>query len=255
MMERDSAAEYFLGLIDSAMAALKGDGLRELDPPSRYIVTTHPEEGPVVVAGHVIDSAHVEEETQADEAPARAAASAPSLARGLNALLEDCHSCPLWMNRNERTMVGQGSVRPLYLFVTDRVRQDGSFLMEAEEDFFRKWLQGLRLDVRKEVHVTSVIKCPSVDDVIEDGCEVLLKRQIEVLKPRVIVTIGSAGAFLASGDGDVFSARGAVRQYHGTPVVCTFSPSMVMDDYKVLRRLVWKDLKLAAGIAGTLDRL
>lgn len=254
MMERDNAAEYFLGLIDSAMAGLKGDGLRELDLPSRYIVTTHPADGPVVVAGHVIGNTP-EEEVPSPGSPAPATASVASLARGLNSLLEDCHSCPLWLNRNDRVMIGQGSARPLYLFVTDRVRQDGSFLMEQEEDFFRKWLQGLRLDVRKEVHVTAVIKCPSVDDVIEEGCEALLKRQIEVLRPRVIVTIGSAGAFLTSGDGDVFSARGVVRQYHGTPVVCTFSPAMVMDDYKILRRLVWEDLKLAAGIAGTLDRL
>ena len=67
--------------------------------------------------------------------------------------------------------------------------------------------------------------------------------------------LGSAGAFITTGDGDIFNARGRILEYHGTSTIVSFSPSQVLADYQVLRRPVWEDLKLAARAAGIDGRL
>ena len=141
------------------------------------------------------------------------------------------------------------------LFVVDHVAGDGSFMGEHEKAFFDKWMQALHLDVSRECHFTSVIKCPGAADIIYNGCERILRRQIEVLSPRVVMMLGSAGAFITTGDGDIFKARGRILEYHGTRTIVSFSPSQVLADYQVLRRPVWEDLKLAARAAGIDGRL
>ena len=137
----------------------------------------------------------------------------------------------------------------------DRVAEDGSFLSANEEVFFSKWLAALHLDARKECYFTSVIKCPSGGGYIPQECENILIRQLESLRPAVVMMLGSAGALITTGSGDIFKAREKIHDYHGFRTVCSFSPSQVLENYRELRRPVWEDLKKAARIAGIDGRL
>lgn len=252
MLERDSAAEYFLSLCDEALAAVAHDSLREEVESVEYRLEAQED---VAISAALRQAVEGSAAKDGPKEAAQAPRSATLALLDLESMLLDCHDCEAWLNRTDALSTGRGARNPVFLFVVDHVAGDGSFMGEHEKAFFDKWMQALHLDVSRECHFTSVIKCPSQADTIWKGCEDLLKRQIELLDPRVVVMLGSAGCFLATGSGDILAARGSVHEYCGHRTVCSFSPAQVLADYQGLRRPVWEDLKLAALLAGTDDRL
>ena len=249
MMERDSAAEYFFSLADEAASSILRDPLREIVPVSRWKILDQEE---VELDDRLKQAlSGTQEEPEKASKPQRPS-SLSFLA--VSEMLSDCHECEAWFNRTENITAGQGASKPLFVFVFDRVLPDGTYMTDQEDVFFSKWLAALHLDRAKECYLTSVIKCPGSGDFIYRGCEDILVRQLESLKPSVVVMLGSAGCFISTGDGDILAARGRVLDYHGFRTVCSFSPSQVLADYNALRRPVWEDLKLAASAAGIAGR-
>jgi uracil-DNA glycosylase len=78
-----------------------------------------------------------------------------------------------------------------------------------------------------------------------------LHRQIEIIRPRVIVTLGApAVKYLTGTTEGVMKIRGTWLSYRGIPVMPTYHPSFVLRAYsEENRRKVWNDLKLAAAKA------
>ena len=74
-----------------------------------------------------------------------------------------------------------------------------------------------------------------------------LHRQIEIIRPRVIVTLGApAVKYLTGTTEGVMKIRGTWLNYRGLPVMPTYHPSFVLRAYtEENRRKVWSDLKLA----------
>lgn len=249
IVERDSAAEYFFSLADDAASVILADPLRENVP--RYSWRIQKEEE--VKPDERIERIFSPQKADSGKENVRQASSVNLFE--LNSLVADCHECDAWMNRPENMMAGQGALHPLIVFVVDRVLEDGSFFLPQERAFFDKWMSALHLDVNKECHFTSVIKCPLCGDVIYPGCERILLEQLRMLSARVVMMLGSAGCFLVTGDGDIFKARSKVHTWNGFRTVCSFSPAQVLSDYQNLRRPVWEDLKKAAIEAGLKDRL
>jgi uracil-DNA glycosylase len=75
-----------------------------------------------------------------------------------------------------------------------------------------------------------------------------LHRQIEIIRPKVIVTLGApAVKHLAGTTEGVMKIRGHWLSYRGIPVMPTYHPSFVLRAYtEENRRKVWEDLKAAA---------
>jgi uracil-DNA glycosylase len=78
-----------------------------------------------------------------------------------------------------------------------------------------------------------------------------LHRQIEIIRPRVIVTLGApAVKYLTGTTEGVMKIRGTWLSYRGIPVMPTYHPSFVLRAYtEDNRRKVWNDLKAAAAKA------
>ena len=75
----------------------------------------------------------------------------------------------------------------------------------------------------------------------------LLHRQIEIIRPKVIVTLGApAVKYLTGTTEGVTKIRGTWLNYRGIPVMPTYHPSFVLRAYtEENRRKVWSDLKEA----------
>ena len=75
----------------------------------------------------------------------------------------------------------------------------------------------------------------------------ILHRQIEIIRPRVIVTLGAPAIKYVTGTTEgVMKIRGKWHQYRGIPVMPTYHPSFLLRAYtEENRRKVWDDLKLA----------
>jgi DNA polymerase len=101
---------------------------------------------------------------------------------------------------------------------------------------------------RDEVYIANVIKCrppenrnPEPDEVQQ--CEPFLFRQIDTIKPRVIVALGTfaAKSLLKSTD-SISRLRGRVYDYRGATLVPTFHPAYLLRNPRC-RREVWEDMK------------
>lgn len=106
---------------------------------------------------------------------------------------------------------------------------------------------------RPSVYICNVLKCrppqnrnPLPDEV--EACSPYLLKQVEVVKPRVIVALGTfAAQTLLSTDVSIGRLRGRLHQYRGIPVVPTYHPAALLRNPGWVRS-VWEDLQRARSI-------
>jgi uracil-DNA glycosylase family 4 len=106
----------------------------------------------------------------------------------------------------------------------------------------------------RRVYIANTLKCrpprnrtPSADEMAQ--CEPYLLRQIELLRPRMILAMGrTAVQALLRSDEAIGKLRGRVHRYHGVPLVVTYHPAYLLRNLPDKAR-AWEDLCLAAGIA------
>jgi DNA polymerase len=103
---------------------------------------------------------------------------------------------------------------------------------------------------RDQVYIANVIKCrppdnrnPEPDEVAT--CEPFLFQQIDAVRPRVIVALGSfaAKALLRSND-SISRLRGRVYDFRGAKLIPTFHPAFLLRSPD-RKRDAWEDLKRA----------
>src|SRR5690606_30584303 len=75
------------------------------------------------------------------------------------------------------------------------------------------------------------------------ACRPFLARQIEAVRPRMIVTLGRPAAqLLLGGDAPLHALRGRFQAYRGIKVMPTFHPAYLLR-YPERKRETWADLK------------
>lgn len=106
---------------------------------------------------------------------------------------------------------------------------------------------------RADVYVCNVLKCrppqnrnPQPDEV--DACSPYLLRQVELVKPRVILAFGAfAAQTLLGTDITIGKLRGRTHQYQGIPLVPTYHPAACLR-HPAWVRSVWEDLQRARDV-------
>jgi len=197
----------------------------------------------------------------------RAAALPDACSKMLEAVrqeLGDCRRCSLAATRRH-IVFGEGNPRAEIVFVgegpgAEEDRTGRPFVGRAGELLTRIIEKGMNLS-RSEVYICNIVKCrppgnrdPGPEEV--DACLPFLKKQIEAIRPRVIVTLGRPAAHaLLGGRESMTDLRGRWHAYEGIPVMPTFHPSYVLRQYTVeVRRMVYEDslevLRVLEGVAG-----
>ena len=75
------------------------------------------------------------------------------------------------------------------------------------------------------------------------GCIPYLKRQIAVIRPKLIVCLGATAARgLVNETMPIGKARGSWREFEGIPVMLTFHPAYLLRDPRQ-KAPCWADLK------------
>jgi DNA polymerase len=101
---------------------------------------------------------------------------------------------------------------------------------------------------RDDVYIANVIKCrppenrnPEPDEL--DACRPFIRRQIELIKPRVIVTLGRfALQSLMEKGFSITAARGSWLEYNGVKVMPTYHPAYLLRN-PAAKKDVWQDMK------------
>ncbi|TVQ27026.1 MAG: uracil-DNA glycosylase [Spirochaetaceae bacterium] len=169
----------------------------------------------------------------------------------LVAAIRSCNNCPLSAVRN-RAVPGAGVLDPLVMVIgegpgADEDRTGEPFVGRAGS-FLDKWLEAIDLSRETNAYITNIVKCrpPQNRDPLPDeraACIPYLERQIALVRPRVILSVGRISSRVVCGvDASMGEIRKQTFQYRGVPVVATYHPSAVLRN-ETLKRPVWEDLK------------
>jgi len=168
--------------------------------------------------------------------------------------LGECTRCRLHEGRTH-IVFGVGDPRAHLMFIgegpgADEDAQGEPFVGRAGQKL-NGMIQSIGLE-REKVYIANVVKCrppdnrdPKPDEIAT--CSPFLVEQIEAIRPRVIVTLGSpATKTLLNTKVGITKLRGTWQSYRGIPVMPTFHPAYLLRAYTTEnRRLVWDDLKAA----------
>ena len=180
------------------------------------------------------------------------------------AMLEErvrsCTRCPLHEGRMN-AVPGQGVLDPQVMIVgegpgAEEDRRGLPFVGRAGQ-YLDKWLEAIDLERGKNVYIGNVVKCrppgnrdPRPQE--SESCLPYLREQIELIRPRVILTVGRvASGILIGTSAGITRLRGRTYYYEGTPLIPTFHPSAVLRNQD-LRRPVWDDLKRLRALVDSL---
>ena len=178
----------------------------------------------------------------------------------LRETVQHCTQCPLHARRNQ-AVFGVGDENADWLFVGEGPGADEDALGDPFVGQAGKLLDNMlaALDLKRgnNVYIANVVKCrPPGNRNPEPGeareCEPFLQRQIELIRPRLIVALGRVAAVnLLARDATIASLRGRVLDYKGTPLIVTYHPAYLLRNLTDKAK-AWEDLCFALS---TMDRL
>ena len=171
----------------------------------------------------------------------------------LKARVAGCTDCPLHAKRN-KTVFGVGDENAEWLFVgegpgADEDAQGEPFVGQAGK-LLDNMLAAIGLKRGANVYIANIVKCrppgnrnPEPQEALQ--CEPYLHRQIELIRPKLIIALGKvAAANLLASDASVGSMRGRIHEYRGIPLIVTYHPAYLLRNL-VDKSKAWADLLFA----------
>ncbi len=169
---------------------------------------------------------------------------------------QDCRRCKLCTMGRSQIVFGAGNPRARLMFVGEAPGEEedkrGEPFVGRAGQLLTKIIEAIGL-TREQVYIANVIKCrppgnrnPEPDEVAQ--CEPYLFRQIDIIKPRVIVPLGkfAAQSLLKTAD-PITRLRGRRFDYRGAALIPTFHPAYLLRNPSA-KREVWDDMKKVRAI-------
>jgi len=170
----------------------------------------------------------------------------------LRGAIGDCRKCKLAPGRTN-LVFGVGNPAAKLVFVGegpgyDEDQQGEPFVGRAGKLLTEIITKGMRLR-REDVYIANVVKCrppgnrnPEPDEV--ESCEPFLVRQLELVRPSVIVALGKfAAQTLLRSKTPITKLRGQWFDYQGVKLMPTFHPAYLLRNPGD-KRLVWQDIQM-----------
>ena len=101
---------------------------------------------------------------------------------------------------------------------------------------------------RNDVYIANIVKCrppdnryPAPDEV--ETCSPFLMKQVEIIKPKVVVTLGNLATqtILGTKEG-ITSLRNKFHDWNGTKLMPTYHPAFLLRNPN-MKRPLWDDMK------------
>jgi uracil-DNA glycosylase family 4 len=190
-------------------------------------------------------------EAAVDAVPVTLSCSAAQVLAAIREDIGDCTRCKLHGLGRRQIVFGVGNPSAELMFVgeapgADEDLQGIPFVGRAGQ-LLTKIIEAIGLG-RDDVYIANVIKCrppdnrnPDPDEV--ETCKPFLIRQIDAIKPRVIVALGTfAARTLLHTQDPISRLRGRVYEYRRAKLIATFHPAFLLRSPD-RKRDVWEDMK------------
>ena len=161
-----------------------------------------------------------------------------------------CEKCGLSKTR-KNVVFGSGSEKAKLMFVGEAPGADediqGLPFVGRAGGLLTKIIEAMGLK-RENVYIANILKCrppdnrpPNPDEIL--ACRDNLRRQIDIIKPEVICTLGKfASQTLLNTETPISALRGKFASYNGVKVMPTFHPAYLLRNPED-KKLVWEDMK------------
>jgi DNA polymerase len=173
--------------------------------------------------------------------------------------VKPCILCVLCKSRTN-TVFGEGDPDAKIFFIGEgpgeTEDQTGRPFVGRAGILLDKMIAGMGL-ARQQVFIANIVKCrppgnrtPAPDEVA--ACTPYLERQLELVSPRVIVTLGlPAAKYMLQTNTTMGRLRGQWHQWRGIKLMPTYHPAYLLRSYTPENRAaVWSDLKLVMAEVG-----
>jgi DNA polymerase len=176
----------------------------------------------------------------------------------LQATVEACRACGLCEGRRQ-TVFGVGNPQAQWMLVGEAPGEQedlqGEPFVGKSGQLLDNMLRAVGLtreaaEPARQVYIANVLKCrpphnrnPDPQEVLR--CEPYLQRQVELVRPRLILAMGrfAVQSLLKTAE-PIGRLRGKPHSYHGVPVVVTYHPAYLLRN-PLDKARAWEDLCLA----------
>jgi uracil-DNA glycosylase family 4 len=167
--------------------------------------------------------------------------------------LEGCARCPLSRGR-KNIVLGEGNPAARLMFVGEGPGEEedlqGRPFVGKSGQLLDRMIEAMGLH-RSQVFIANVVKCrppgnrnPEPPEI--SSCSPFLYRQLDLIHPEVIVTLGKfATQTLLQTEEKISALRGHFQPYRGAKLMPTFHPAYLLRN-PASKREAWSDLKLVA---------
>jgi len=172
-----------------------------------------------------------------------------------------CRRCGLAAGRTQ-AVPGEGRIATPLMFVGEGPGRDedlqGRPFVGRAGQLLTKIIAAMTFD-RGDVFIANIVKCRPPDNRVPqraevESCTPYLLRQIEIIRPQVIVTLGKTATdfFLPDVEGSMTSIRGHFYDWNGYKVMPTFHPSYLVrnEGDKAIKKMVWDDMQKVMALLG-----
>jgi DNA polymerase len=173
-----------------------------------------------------------------------------------------CTQCGLHQSRTQ-TVFGVGDEQADWMLIgeapgAEEDRLGDPFVGQAGR-LLDNMLAAIDLDRQRNVYIANVLKCRPPGNRNPEPAEVAcctpyLLRQIELVKPKLILAMGRfAAQTLLDTDASIASLRGKVHRYAGVPLIVTYHPAYLLRTLPDKAK-AWADLVFARKTMASLER-
>jgi len=163
---------------------------------------------------------------------------------------KDCIMCRLCQRRTQ-VVIGEGNPKSPLMIVgegpgADEDLQGRPFVGKAGQ-LLNRILQAAEIP-REEIYITNIVKCrppgnrtPTDDEM--NTCIVILREQFKIIRPKIIVTLGSAPTrALIDPHARITRVRGRWVEKKGVRFMPTFHPAYLLRNPSA-KREAWEDFQ------------
>ncbi len=164
----------------------------------------------------------------------------------------DCTRCKLHLQGRKQIVFGVGNPNADLMFIGEAPGADedtkGEPFVGRAGQLLTNMIKAMGLQ-REDVYIANIIKCrppgnrtPERDEC--DTCSPFLMRQIDAVRPKVIVALGAIAAkTLLAVSAPMSELRGRWFDFRGTKLAVTYHPAFLLRDPRQ-KKETWKDLQM-----------
>lgn len=176
--------------------------------------------------------------------------SLPNTLESLQKQAQNCHLCELSKSR-QKVVFGEGNPHADLLFIGEApgATEDssGKPFTGRSGELLTKMIENVLQLSRSDVYITNIVKCRPPNNQVPTPtqahtCQPYLLKQIELIKPKLIVTLGATAYHYLTGDEtSITKIRGILHKQNGYTIIPTYHPSYLLRNPSA-KKEVFEDL-------------